>query len=218
MAPKLYCTEASGNCYKVRLLASLLDVQVEQVEVDFFNMQHRSADFLAINPRGELPTLVDQGKVFNDSSAILVYLAGTNPDRGSKTVPSSYWSSDSVEQASIVDWLAFTASWIQFGLCKARAIVSFNWPADASEDTVAEAKNMGVKSLEILEGKLEKEQWLALSRPTVADVSVFVYVALAHMGDVSLTPYPAVRAWVDRIKGLAGFIPLDGLDMPVQRS
>ncbi|EXJ65851.1 uncharacterized protein A1O5_11092 [Cladophialophora psammophila CBS 110553] len=212
MAPKLYCTKESGNCYKVRLLASFLDLQLDQVEVDFFNIQHRSPEFLAINPRGELPTLVDEGKVFNDSSVILVYLAGTNPDPSSKTVPSSYWSSDVVEQASIVDWLAFTASWIQFGLSKARAIVSFNWPADASEETLTEAKNRGMKSLEILEKRLEKEQWLALARPTVADVSVFVYVALAHMGDISLDPYPAVKAWIERIQGLPRFIPLDGLD------
>ncbi|KIW28778.1 uncharacterized protein PV07_04652 [Cladophialophora immunda] len=212
MVPKLYCTPESGNCYKVRLLASLLDVQLEQVHVDFFKLQHRSPEFLAINPRGELPTLVDQGKVFNDSSAILIYLAGTNADRGSKAVPSSYWSSDVVEQASIVDWLAFTASWIHFGLCKARAIVSFNWPANASEEVIAETKERGVKSLEILEKRLEKEQWLALSRPTVADVSIFVYVALAHMGDISLDPYPAVKAWVERMQGLPGFVPLDGLD------
>ncbi|OAL36585.1 hypothetical protein AYO20_04201 [Fonsecaea nubica] len=212
MAPKLYASKVSGNCYKVRLLASLLDIPLEQVEIDFFNLQHRSPEFLALNPRGELPTLVDQGKIFNDSSAILIYLAGTNPDRGSSAGPSSYWSADVVDQASIVDWLAFAGSWIHAGLSKARAIVAFHWPPNASEVDLTEAKNKGVKSLEILEERLAKEQWLALSRPTIADVAVFVYVALAEMGNVPLAPYPAVRAWIDRIKGLPGFVPLDGLD------
>lgn len=56
-----------------------------------------------------------------------------------------------------------------------------------------------------------------LGRPTIADISVFVYVALAPMGDVDLNPYPAVKAWIERIKGLEGFISIPGLDDPLVR-
>ena len=71
------------------------------------------------------------------------------------------------------------------------------------------------KSLKILEQHLKSEEWLALGRPTVADLSVFVYVALAPMGDISLEPYPAVREWIERIKGLEGFFGIEGLDDPM---
>lgn len=216
MTPKLYCAPESGNCYKVRLLASLLDIKLEKVTLDFFAGAHKAPDFLAINPKGELPTLADGDKIFTDSSAILVYLAGSYPDRGGTgKVPSSYWSSDVAEQAQIVDWLAFTASWIHVGLCKARALVSFKWPPNASEETIAEAKSTGTKSLDILEARLKKENWLALGRPTVADVSIYVYVVLAPMGGVSLEPYPAVRAWVARMQELPGYISTEGLDKPL---
>jgi len=217
MAPKLYTYKESGNCYKVRLLAALLDIQLGDVEIGFFNDEHHSPDFLAINPRGAVPALVDGDKVFTDSAAILVYLAGAYPNRGSTRAPSSYWSSDVAEQAAIVDWLAFAATWIQNGVCKARGIVSFDWPANCSEQILAEAQSKGKQSLEILQHRLERNEWLTLGHPTIADVAVFVYVALAPMGDVSLEPYPAVRTWIERVRMLPGFIPIEGLDDPMYR-
>jgi glutathione S-transferase len=180
MVPKLYTFVESGNSYKVRLLAAILNIELEEVEIDFFNEQHHSEEFLAINPRGTIPTLVDGDKTFTDSSAILVYLAGTRSDRGSTKTPSSYWTADVTDQAVIVDWLAFASSWVQFGVCKARGVVSFpEFGGEATEQTLADAKIRGHKSLVILNKRLEEEEWLALGRPTIADIAVFVYVALA---------------------------------------
>ena len=218
MTPKLYTFIESGNSYKVRLLASILHIDLEEVEVDYFNEQHHSEEFLEISPRGTLPVLVDGDKTFTDSAAILTYLAGTHSDQGSDKTPSSYWSADLVEQATIIDWFAFASSWVQFGVCKARGIVSFpEFQSDGTEQILVDAKIRGYKSLVILNKKLEKENWLALGRPTVADIAVFVYVALAPMGDISLEPYPAVKSWVARVKELPNFIAIDGLDDPFYR-
>ena len=219
MAPKLYSFDVSGNCYKVRLLASLLEIDLELVDIDFANDQNHSDEFLAINNRGSLPALVDGDKTFTDSSAIVVYLAGTYPNPGSSKAPSSYWSTDVAEQAAIVDWLAFANSWLQYGVAMARSIVNFGGQysglgTEFTPQTLADAKTRGHKSLVILNKQLEKGDWLALGRPTVADVAIFVYVALAPMGDVSLEPYPAVKSWIERVRELPGFIPIDGLDDP----
>lgn len=56
---------------------------------------------------------------------------------------------------------------------------------------------------------------MVLGRPTIADISVFVYISLAEMGDISLKPYENVRKWFERIKGLKGFFPIEGLDNPL---
>lgn len=212
---KLYSYKESGNSYKIRLFAALLNIKLEVIEVDFLQDEQHSEAFLKINPRGEVPVLVDNNKVFTDSSAILVYLAGKNIDQ-------KWWSNDIDEQAAIVDWLAFANSWIQYGVFTARAILSFKGPynglgTNTYESTLKEATIRGKKSLEILDKSLENKEWLALGRPTIGDVSVFVYVALAPMGDISLEPYKNVTAWIERIKQLPNFIKIEGLDDPLYR-
>lgn len=211
----LYTYVQSGNSYKVRLLAALLGIKLDTKEIDFIGDEQHSPEFLSINPRGEVPVLVDGDRTFRDSASILTYLAGTHSRN-------TWWSDDVAEQAAIVDWLAFAASWVQFGVFTARAIVSFGGPynglgRESNETTLQEATKRGITSLQILDQALDGQDWLALGRPTVGDIAVFVYIALAPMGDISLEPYKNVRAWIARIKALPNFFPIDGLDDPNYR-
>lgn len=212
---KLYTYDESGNSYKVRLLIAFLGLDVEQVDVDLMADEQHGAEYLAVNPRGEVPALVDGDVLLRDSAAILVYLAGRHPQGG-------WWSAEPAEQAAITEWLAFAASWVQYGVFTARAVVSFGIPAnglppDFPHDVLAEARVRGARSLEILEAHLREYDWLACGRPTIADIAVFPYVALAPMGDIALDPYPAVEAWIARVRALPGFVPIAGLDDPDYR-
>ncbi len=211
---KLYSYEESGNSYKVRLLLSFLGIDYEKEEVDLMQDAQHQAPYLAINPRGEVPALVDGDLVLRDSAAILVYIAGRH-GKG------QWWPDEPAAQAAIVEWLAFAASWVQYGVFTARAIVSFGIPANGLPadltDGLAEARIRGQRSLEILDGHLSLSHWLTGAQPTIADIAVFPYVALAPMGDISLEPYPAVRAWIARFRELPGFQPIAGLDDPDYR-
>ena len=93
----------------MRLLSALLGVDYSIQNLDFPNQEQQSAAFRAINPKGEVPTLVADDVTLTDSSSILTWVAATNPGRGgeSNAVPSSYWSSDLREQVGIIEWLAF---------------------------------------------------------------------------------------------------------------
>ena len=120
----------------------------------------------------------------------------------------------------ITNWLAFAASWVQYGVFTARAIVSlgetFNGLGTTStEQTLREAKIRGEKSLQILDQHLGGVEWLVLGRPTIAYIAVFPYVTLAPMGDISLEPFGNVTRWIGRIRELPRFIPIDGLDDPL---
>lgn len=211
---KLYTYEESGNSYKVRLLMSFLGVEYEKVDVDLMTDEQHQAPFLAINPRGEVPVLVDGDLILRDSAAILVYVAGRHGD-------GQWWPADPAGQAAIVEWLAFAASWVQYGVFTARAMVSFGIPGNGLPhdhgDGLAEARIRGRRSLEILDAHLSSADWLTSGRATIADIAVFPYVALAPMGDISLDPYPAVRAWIARFRDLPGFHPIAGLDDPDYR-
>lgn len=105
-AGTLYTFQGSGNSYKVRLLEALLGIELKHQELDFLADEQHSPEFLKINPRGEVPCLVDGDKTFNDSSSILTWLAGKWGDKGSGKGPSSYWSNDLYEQAQIVNWVS----------------------------------------------------------------------------------------------------------------
>lgn len=212
---RLYMHEESGNSYKVRLLAAFLGLALEEVRIDLMQDEQHGATFLAINPRGEVPTLVDGASCLRDSAAILVYLAG-------RAGGAPWWSTDPAEQAAITEWLAFAASWVQYGVFTARAVVAFGIPAnglpvDFPHDVLAEARVRGTKSLAMLDAHLREQAWLACGRPTIADVAVFPYIALAPMGDIALEPYPAVMDWIARFRALPGFFPIAGLDDPHYR-
>ena len=68
--------------------------------------QQHSPGFSKINPRSEVPALVNGDRTFSDSSSILVWLAQKYDDTGAEEGPSSYWSKDLYEQAQIVDWVS----------------------------------------------------------------------------------------------------------------
>ena len=131
---KFYTAAVSGNAYKVRILLALLKIPHESVLLDFAKRDHKHADYLKINPRGEVPAIEDGGKVIWDSGACLVYIA--RKFGGEQWLP--------VEAAGLADvmqWLALAASEIQFGLQYARrGLLQGRWTAGTLEQGHALAR------------------------------------------------------------------------------
>lgn len=225
----LYSWPESGNSYKVRLLNALLNIDYDIKDLDFLNLEQQSDWFKKLNPKAEVPTLQQGDLILTDSSSILTYIAGTFPDPGKTQTPSSFWSTELLEQAKIIEWLAFANGWVQHGVFTARAILSYGGPYNGlgqnTDDNVllrqrlSDSKIRAHKSLEIINGHLRDSPntWLVGGRPTIADISNFVYIALAPMGDVSLQNYKSVLKWIQNIKALPGFIDIPGLEDPLVR-
>lgn len=192
---KLYLTANSGNSYKVRILLALLGIQCERVLVDTKNRQHKQPGFLKLNPRGEVPVLEDDGVVLWDSAAILVYLARRYG--GDQWLPAA-----PAPMAEVMQWVALAGNEIQFGLQYARRGVSQNrWTAG----TLEQGQAMGRVALAALEGRLKDNDWLALGRPTIADIACFPYVETAPDARLPLDTYAGVGAWLARCKALPGW-------------
>ncbi len=212
---RLYEHPESGNSHKVRLLLSFLELPYESEHVDLLEAEQRGEAFLAINPRGEVPVLVDDDIVLRDSMAILVYLARSY-DSERRWLPEELGL-----ECAVLEWLAFAASWIQYGVFTARAAVSFGMMANGLPFefpvSATEGQTRGRRSLEILDAHLRERSWLVGADATVADIACFPYIALAPMGDVPLSPYPAVCAWIERFRSLPGFLTMPGLDDPAYR-
>lgn len=197
---KLYDLELSGNCYKVRLFCALLGLDLEIEPIDFMAGAHKASPLIDMNPFGEIPVLEDGDIVLRNSQAILVYLAR-------KYGGESWLPADPVEMARVVSWLMVAENEIARGPNDARLHDKFGFTLDIDKARANAARILG-----ILEAHLSKNDWLALARASIADIACMPYVALGHEGGVPLDDYPAIRAWIDRIKTLPGFIVMPGLE------
>ena len=196
---KVYIGASSGNSYKVRILLGLLKVACEIVVLNrgTNKREHKDPAYLALNPRGEVPVLEDEGIVLWDSSACLTYIARKHGDE-------RWLPTDPAGQARVAQWLALAASEIQFGLQYGRrGVRQGRWTAG----TLEQCQTVGSVALRTLEARLASNDWLAAAHPTIADVACFPYVETAPEAQVSLEPYPGVRAWLARSRALPGWPP-----------
>ncbi|HEY9641229.1 MAG TPA: glutathione S-transferase [Coleofasciculaceae cyanobacterium] len=201
---QLYGHELSGNCYKVKLMLALLGLDYEWVKVDLMVGAHRQPEFLALNPFGQVPVLVDGTRVLPDAQAILVYLARQYGGE-------SWLPLEAESMSSVIRWLSTTAGEVRQGTESARLYHLFK----ATHINLERANQKAEFILTQLNAHLANREWLELGHPTIADIAVFPYVALAPDGQISLDPYPHVLAWIERIKHLRGFVGMVGIEQPV---
>ena len=192
----LYGFPLSGHAHRVALFLSLLGLPHEQITVDLPNGAHKQPDFLALNPFGQVPVIDDAGTVVADSNAILVYLATCYADE-------SWLPRDPALNAEVQRWLSVAAGQIAAGPCAARLVTVFGAPLDHDR-----AKTIAAGLFAIMEPYLANRTFLVGARPTIADVAAYSYIAHAPEGDVTLAPYPHIRAWLARIEALPGFVAM----------
>jgi glutathione S-transferase len=197
---KLYGHEMSGNSYKARLLLELLNLDYEWIKVDLMKGEHKTPEFLALNPFGQVPLLIDGDTKLADAQAILVYLA--RQYGGDQWLPI-----DALPLAQVMRWLSTTAGEVRQGPENARLYYLFG----ATSINIERAHQKAEFILNQLDQHLSTRTWLEFERPTIADVAAFPYVALARDGKIDLDAYPNVLAWIDRVKQLPGYIPMAGL-------
>lgn len=192
---KLYHHPLSGHSHRARLFLSLLGVPHEEIEVDLKAGAHKQPEFLALNPFGQVPVLDDDGTVVSDSNAILVYVAR-------KLGRTDWMPSDAKGEAAVQRWLSVAAGEVAYGPAAARLVTVFG-AKFSPEEVIGRAHTL----LGRLEAHLAGRRWLVGDHPTVADVALYSYVARAPEGNVDLSGYPNVNAYLRRTEALPGFVP-----------
>ncbi|HEV7321289.1 MAG TPA: glutathione S-transferase [Ensifer sp.] len=191
---KLYRHPLSGHSHRAQLFLSLLGVPHELVDVDLKARAHKAPEFLALNSFGQVPVLDDDGTVVSDSNAILVYVA-------KKLGRIDWLPEDPASAAKVQKWLSVAAGDIAFGPAAARLVTVFGANLHA-EDAIARAHRV----LALIDAELATHEFLLGARPTIADVALYSYVSAAPEGNVDLSGYAHVRAWLARIERLPGFV------------
>ncbi|MHC2435465.1 glutathione S-transferase family protein [Bradyrhizobium sp. USDA 4451] len=192
---KLYHFALSGHAHRARLFMSLLGIPHELVEVDLKSGAQKTPDYLTLNPFGQVPVLDDDGTIIPDSNAILVYLA-------TKLGRTDWLPRDAKGAAAVQRWLSVAAGDLAFGPAAARLVTVFGAKFNP-EDVIARAHVL----LKRLEAHLANRDWLVGAQPTIADVALYSYLSSAPEGNVDLSAYQRVVAFLRRIEALPGFVP-----------
>jgi glutathione S-transferase len=196
----LYDSPVSGNCYKVRLLFAHLGIPYERQTVDVIDRSNRRELLGQVNPGLTVPTLVlDDGRPLGESAAILWYFG-----EGTRFVPE-----DPYERAQVLQWMFFEQYQLEPTIAVVRFWVAYSGRPEEFEPQREAKMKGGERSLRRLEGGLHEREYVVGDSPTLADIALYGYTHVAEEGGFSLEPYPAVRAWLDRVAAEPGHVPID---------
>lgn len=189
----LYGDPVSGNCLKPKFTADLLGIAYDWVTIDVVKGETRTADFLALNPAGQVPVARwPDGRVLAQSNAIMLYLA-----EGSRLIPE-----DAFERAQVMSWLF----WEQYSHETAIAVRRFHkhylGKSDVDIDPALIVRGNAV--LGLMDRHLAGRDWFVGKALSVADISLVAYTRVAHEGGFELSLYPSVDKWVRRTETALG--------------
>ena len=190
----------SGNCYKLRLMMALLGIGFKLRDVDVLGGETRSKEFLEMNPNGKVPVLaLPDGRVIPESGAALFYLAD-----GSPWLPAGRY-----ERAQVLQWMFFEQYSHEPYIAVARFWLSL-YPGGREEKAreLPMWLERGHQALAVMDRHLAVNDFFAANRYTIADIALYAYTHMAHEGDFDLDGYPAINAWLDRIKSQPGHVPV----------
>ena len=193
---KLYRNPISGHCHRVELMLALLDIPYETIDLDMANGAHKAQEYLKISPFGLVPAIDDNGLTLSDSNAIITYLVKRYNDQGYGWIPD-----DPEKAAEVQRWLSVAAGEIAYGPCAVRLVKVFG--VDLDYDL---AKQKTEALFDVVEETLSSRSFLAGEAITIADVAGYSYISHVPEGGVSLAPYPAIRAWLERVESQPKFV------------
>ena len=195
---RLYDSRLSGNAWKVRILLTQLGIPFERITLDLAKGATGEPAFRAKSRFARIPVLeLEDGRTIVESAAIMLYLA-----EGSRLLPD-----DRYLRAEVMSWLTFE----QADLLRALALPRFyhmRGIADQMKSRVADFQEGAYVALAKLDSWLATHDWLVDNRYTVADIGMFGYVSMAHEGGYDMERFPAIQAWLARVKAQPGWVPL----------
>lgn len=196
---KVYGDILSGNCYKIKLLLSFLNIEHLWIHIDILNDETHTHDFTLMNPNAKIPAIeLEDGKFLWESNAILQYLA----------LHSCYLPESEYEKALVLQWQFFEQYSHEPYIATARYINKYLGLPDERLDEYKAKQSGGHKALSVMEQRLSESPFLVGETPTIADITLYAYTHVAHEGGFDLTPYHHILRWFKDIESITGYIPM----------
>ena len=195
----VYGDSISGNCYKIQLLCAQLGIPYDWQEMDILAGDTRTPEFLAMNANGKIPLLaLPDGRYLPESNAILAYLA-----EGSELA-----GSDRLARAQVLRWMFFEQYSHEPNIATSRFIIKYLGSPPDRQAALEEKRTGGYKALDVMEGQLDNNAFIAGPDYSIADIALYAYTHVADEGGFDLKGYPAVRAWLARVETTPGYVSM----------
>lgn len=196
---KIYGDMGSGNCYKIKLLLSLLNINHRWIHIDILKKDTQTQEFLSLNPNGKIPVLVlEDGRVLSESNAILGYLA-----EGTKFI-----SIDLFIKAKMYQWMFFEQYSHEPFIAVARFINKYLGLPEDRRNEYYNLRPKGHKALSIMDKVLAEHDYLTGPQLTIADIALYAYTHVADEGGFDLKLYPNIQAWCQRIQEYPRYVSM----------
>ena len=198
---KLYHNPLSPNVRRVQLAAAVLGIQLEEKKLDFTKGEHKNPEYLALNPNGAVPTLVDGDFVLTESRAIMQYLASKKPESG--LLPR-----DEAARADVTRWQFWDAAHFspQVGtIAFEKVFKPMMGLGDPDNGKIQEALGNFRRFGAVLNKRLDGRKYLVGNTLTIADLTIASSLMYAKQAEVPLADFPHVENWFARISELDGW-------------
>jgi glutathione S-transferase len=198
---KIYSFPYSLPSYRVRLAASMLNIEFATVNVDLMAGEHKTENYLEINPLGKIPALTD---VYNskevtvtDSMAILRYLARKSENG------QWYPESEMATAADIDVCLSLVANELFDSVEKGRIIKAFKMIDEAQYPACS---SLAYELFNYIDNRLNDSTYLVSNTATIADIAVLSTMVYFEEAGLTLENYLSIQRWMSDMKTLEGFI------------
>jgi glutathione S-transferase len=195
---KLYHNPLSPNVRRVRLTAAVLGIQLEEQRLDFAKGEHKSAEYLAMNPNGAVPTLVDGDFVLTESRAIMQYIASKKPDSG--LLPK-----DERARADVIRWQFWDSSHFspQLGtLTFEKMIKGMMGMGDPDQGKIQDALTGFRRFAGVLDKRLDGKKYVVGNALTIADLTLASSLMYAEVTEAPVGEFPHIKDWFASITAL----------------
>lgn len=195
---RLYVHRLAPNALKAMITAAHCGLTVELIDIDLGGGEQHTNAYLAVNPNGRVPTLVDGDFVLWESNAIAQYLAEKAGDR-------VLWPDEPQARADVVRWQLWEVAHL------APASRPFQWEylfkpmlslGEPDEAILAAAEAPFRALAEVLETTLKRQPYLAGKSFTLADIATAATLIYAEPARMPLDGFEAVQAWRERVSSI----------------
>ena len=185
-------TAATPNGYKISIMLEELGIEYRVHTIDLSEKEQKKTAFLAINPNGRIPAIIDRDNddfaVF-ESGAILLYLA----EKTGQLLPT-----DIKKRSQVMQWLMFQMSGV--GPMMGQANVFFRYFPEKIPAAISRYQNEGRRLFEVMNTQLATNTYLAGDEYTIADISTWPWARIHEWSGVDIEGLPHLQRWLALIE------------------